>query len=244
MKTRYLVMGAGLILLCLLPRSECFSQDPGIPDTVRFGEWSVYYPGAPDTGRAFVPLVVYNDEPVMAFCIPVSLKGPIACDSAYWGEDISLWFDNQYIDFDPNQNFLWFLAYCYDTCIFMPPGTHVVGYMRFEVYDTGWVELDTAWLDWHYLVFNDQQGTSWMPQVVPSPYHITVTCAAGDANCDQQVDIGDVVFLINYLYKGGPPPPLPELGDVNGDCVIEIGDVVYLINYLFKNGPVPQSGCD
>jgi hypothetical protein len=29
---------------------------------------------------------------------------------------------------------------------------------------------------------------------------------AGDANCDCKIDIADVVYLINYLYVGGPPP--------------------------------------
>ncbi|MFH1336564.1 MAG: hypothetical protein ABII96_08605, partial [Candidatus Zixiibacteriota bacterium] len=28
----------------------------------------------------------------------------------------------------------------------------------------------------------------------------------GDVTCDNQIDIGDVVQLINYLFKGGPPP--------------------------------------
>ena len=31
------------------------------------------------------------------------------------------------------------------------------------------------------------------------------TC--GDASGDATVDISDVVYLIAYLYKGGPPPP-------------------------------------
>jgi len=28
----------------------------------------------------------------------------------------------------------------------------------------------------------------------------------GDVNCDEIVDVGDVVYTINYLYKHGPPP--------------------------------------
>jgi hypothetical protein len=28
----------------------------------------------------------------------------------------------------------------------------------------------------------------------------------GDTNCDGKVDVGDVVYTINYLYKHGPPP--------------------------------------
>lgn len=28
----------------------------------------------------------------------------------------------------------------------------------------------------------------------------------GDANCDGELDLADVLYLISYLYKGGPPP--------------------------------------
>ncbi len=28
----------------------------------------------------------------------------------------------------------------------------------------------------------------------------------GDVNCDEKVTVSDVIYLINYLFKGGPPP--------------------------------------
>ncbi len=65
----------------------------------------------------------------------------------------------------------------------------------------------------------------------------------GDANGNRTVDVGDVVYLINYLFKSGQPPCHLEAGDANGSCVIDVGDVVYLINYLFKGGPAPVHGC-
>jgi photosystem II stability/assembly factor-like uncharacterized protein len=61
----------------------------------------------------------------------------------------------------------------------------------------------------------------------------------GDANDDGKVTVSDVVYLINYLFKGGTPPSLLEAGDVNCDGKITVSDVVYLINYLFKGGPPP-----
>ena len=64
----------------------------------------------------------------------------------------------------------------------------------------------------------------------------------GDATADGVVDVGDVVFLINYLFKDGLPPFPLDAGDVNCDGAVDVGDVVYLINYLFKGGPAP--GCD
>jgi hypothetical protein len=67
------------------------------------------------------------------------------------------------------------------------------------------------------------------------------TYLLGDANADGVVDIGDVVHVVNYLYKTGSPPDPSDAGDANSDQTIDVGDVVYLINYLFKSGPAP--GC-
>ncbi len=61
----------------------------------------------------------------------------------------------------------------------------------------------------------------------------------GDANGDQTIDLADVVFLINYLYKEGPAPDPLDSGDANCDEVVDLSDVVYLINYLYKEGPPP-----
>ncbi|UCG12125.1 MAG: dockerin type I repeat-containing protein, partial [Deltaproteobacteria bacterium] len=63
----------------------------------------------------------------------------------------------------------------------------------------------------------------------------------GDANRDETIDLGDVVYLISYLYKNGPPPDPAVAGDVNGDGIVNLGDVVYLITYLYKGGLPPCS---
>ena len=62
----------------------------------------------------------------------------------------------------------------------------------------------------------------------------------GDVNEDSLVDVGDVVYEINYLFRNGPPPMVYECGDPTADCVIDVGDVVYLIDYLFKEGAKPD----
>lgn len=63
----------------------------------------------------------------------------------------------------------------------------------------------------------------------------------GDVNTDRAINAADVVYLINYLFIGGPAPvPILQVGDVNCDAVINAADVVYLINYLFIGGPPPS----
>jgi len=71
-------------------------------------------------------------------------------------------------------------------------------------------------------------------------------CMPGDANNDRQVNVGDAVYLISYIFKGGPPPvPYPICsGDANGDCQCNVGDAVYIISYVFKGGPAPVEYLD
>ena len=83
-------------------------------------------------------------------------------------------------------------------------------------------------------------------QMSGSPYNSDyaaikyVQFLCGDINQDGILDIGDVVRLINYLYKSGPPPiPIVCAGDCNCDGIVDLGDAIYLLNYLFKNGPPP-----
>ncbi|MEZ5357586.1 MAG: dockerin type I repeat-containing protein [Candidatus Zixiibacteriota bacterium] len=66
---------------------------------------------------------------------------------------------------------------------------------------------------------------------------------AGDANNDGGLNIGDAVFLINHIFKGGPAPVCMNAADANHDCGLNIGDAVYLINHIFKGGAAPQCGC-
>jgi hypothetical protein len=65
----------------------------------------------------------------------------------------------------------------------------------------------------------------------------------GDANGDGKVTVSDVVYLVNYLFKGGPAPIPLKAGDVNCDGKDTVSDVVYLVNYLFKGGPKPCQSC-
>jgi hypothetical protein len=63
----------------------------------------------------------------------------------------------------------------------------------------------------------------------------------GDVQHDGVVNVGDVVYLVSYLYKAGPEPVFPpDRGDVNHDGVINVGDVVYTVSYLYKGGPAPS----
>ncbi|SYZ72315.1 hypothetical protein TRIP_C20430 [Candidatus Zixiibacteriota bacterium] len=65
----------------------------------------------------------------------------------------------------------------------------------------------------------------------------TRTFLCGDANSSGTVNILDVSYIINYLYKGGAAPNPWQSADVNHSWSINILDVSYLINNLYKHGP-------
>jgi hypothetical protein len=53
------------------------------------------------------------------------------------------------------------------------------------------------------------------------------------------IDISDLVYLVDYMFTGGPPPPCAEEADMNADLAQDISDLVYLVDYMFTGGPPP-----
>jgi len=66
---------------------------------------------------------------------------------------------------------------------------------------------------------------------------------AGDMNSDFTVNSADIIYLVNFVFKGGPAPVLPATGDVNGSCTITSGDIIHIVNFVFKAGAPPQPPC-
>ena len=66
-------------------------------------------------------------------------------------------------------------------------------------------------------------------------------CEPGESDGLVNMNILDIVYVINYVYKNGPAPvPYTTCSaDANCDCTINILDIVYVINYIYKNGPAP-----
>ncbi|MBN4057038.1 choice-of-anchor B family protein [bacterium AH-315-J21] len=67
------------------------------------------------------------------------------------------------------------------------------------------------------------------------------TCCrlAGDANDDGIFNIGDIVFLINRIFTGGPNGPCPDQMNANGDGTFDLADITFLIERVFRGGPPP-----
>jgi hypothetical protein len=65
------------------------------------------------------------------------------------------------------------------------------------------------------------------------------TVPVGDVNGDETINVGDAIYLLNYLFKNGSAPAVWATGDCNCDQIINVGDAIYILNYLFKNGGAP-----
>jgi hypothetical protein len=74
------------------------------------------------------------------------------------------------------------------------------------------------------------------------PVKLNVWRYRGDCNFNGKVNIADVTYLQNYLFRNGPPPqPMWKIGDVNCDGKVNVADLSFLLAYLFASGPAP---CD
>lgn len=62
--------------------------------------------------------------------------------------------------------------------------------------------------------------------------------ACADVDGDGWFSVLDIIYLIQSIYKDGPPP-MPETGDINGDGHINILDILNMIDFRFKSGPAP-----
>lgn len=58
----------------------------------------------------------------------------------------------------------------------------------------------------------------------------------GDANGDEKISLTDIVYLVNYVFRGGPEPvPFFLSGDMNEDARVDLTDIIILVNYVFSS---------
>lgn len=85
----------------------------------------------------------------------------------------------------------------------------------------------------------DGDGDGYAAVDVGVDEYVLLSYLCGDVNADGTVDVSDAVYIISYIFAGGPAPLPLEAGDVNNDQAVDISDAVYLIQYIFGGGPAP-----
>ncbi len=238
------------IILVMLGAGIGYTQDPGIPDTVRFGDWGVYLPCPPCSGIATAPIYVFNDEFLVTMQFYLECIGPLRFKDIEFSAGIdSHLSDHQwkYIP-DADSDFMSFGATNFYFTDSLPPGLRNIGFLVLTINDTGMALVDTASPEappdppiW----FRTPNIVTFIPKIIiTTQFQLKVqSIKPGDANADSKVNLGDIIYLVNYIFKNGPEPVNKQLTDVNVDCLVDLRDLLYIVNYVFKGGSPPIPGC-
>ena len=71
-------------------------------------------------------------------------------------------------------------------------------------------------------------------------YHCNINRVKGDYDGDGNPDAEDVLYLINFIYKGGEAPVGGQhRADTNCDHAVDLSDIIYLIKYIYSGGDEP-----
>ncbi len=105
---------------------------------------------------------------------------------------------------------------------------------------------------WQYMPLPSDYGTTQTITIkayninCPSSFSLCTTTltftdslVVGDLNFDCFIDIADLVYMVDFMFQGGPEPQNYNSFDVNGDGKFDIADLVYLVEYMFNSGPPP-----
>lgn len=74
-------------------------------------------------------------------------------------------------------------------------------------------------------------------------FALPASAILGDVNADGIIDVGDMVYLIQYLLQNGTPPPNLCDANMDGSPGVNMGDCLQLIGYLIPGCQLlPDSG--
>lgn len=195
--------------------SDCYTN-PGYPNYYEIpgpGDGIDYYPECPENNAPGLFSLLLPEDSAL---VPI---GEVEFD----------WENST--DPDPWDDTIWYSLYISTSLGFNPDSTIIHDSLLTSNYsDT----LDSGIYYWKAKALDKWGGETWSTQTWSF-------CAflRGDTNGDGEINILDAVFLVNYVFKSGPPPEPIQTGDANCDGNVDVVDVVYLINYIFKSGPPP-----
>jgi subtilisin family serine protease len=65
----------------------------------------------------------------------------------------------------------------------------------------------------------------------------------GDCTHNYVIELDDAIYILNYLFYGGPHADPVCIADTNADGRVNLSDALVILNYLFYGEPPPQDGC-
>ena len=251
MRIRLLALVFSLLLLAAFnANADQFGQDPGSPDVVTID--SVV---ATSFTRGFVPIFFSNDEALAGVELTLTHDSPdIFVDSfSFVGGRLAGYSLKGAYELYTNS--LTIFAFPLEEEL-IQPGNGLMGYLYFTFMPNiseQIVNIDTISLVLgereFSTVFSDEMANNFRPVVQSGHLDIQPsTCCLGDrGNVDDSpddiVDIDDLVFMVDYQFRGGPAPSCLDEANVDGsiDGIIDIDDLVFMVDYQFRGGSAPSS---
>ena len=226
-------------------RVSAVSSDPGAPDTLRLG-MARSSPANP----LVIPVFFFSDEQLGGIQVVLKYdKSQLVCDSVSF-VNTTLTEGGTLVTIDSAAGTINAgVIYVVEKTI--PPQTGRFGDIYLSMItpphaDTFWLDTTTIPIDTVTVVktvfSQSNPAVSIFPEFVPAP-GVFVGYEPGDADGNGRLNIGDVTFLIQRIFAGGPAPPILNAADPNADCRINIGDVTFLVQWIFVGGSEPQLGC-
>ena len=134
-----------------------------------------------------------------------------------------LWTDSTTLEID--------IAYLRDSATLNGPGEIII----LPIVPTGFGQTDIQLTN--VLVFDrfNQQ----IPVNILGSTYARICQFVGDVNQSNIIDISDLVYVVDYMFNGGPIP-LPSVWSANFNCdefAIDISDLVAMVDWMFNNEP-------
>ncbi|MDH3891617.1 MAG: T9SS type A sorting domain-containing protein [candidate division Zixibacteria bacterium] len=204
-----------------------------------------------ETGNMVQPVHVKLTQPIKGASIPLKIPVGVAVDSlSRVGLQTENW-DYTFSSVEPDSGFL-YMALANSMGASIPTGEHALFNIHFKSLNAecdvpSLVHWDTALSHdpVRNLLFADvdgldvEAGFDRERDVTEVPPY-----TPGDMDGSGTVDIGDLVYMVDFMFNGGPPPAIMNSMDVNGSCTgPNIADLVYFVDYFFQGGAAPVCGC-
>ena len=209
-----------------------------LADTIRTDDIEV---GISDSDQVEVMVSLTNNVPVKKIILPVEYSGSLDLEyvsyhttgcrtESYSGIELTPDVVSKTLTFDIKSQL--------QEPEYLPPGSGPILAIVFRVADwtAGATTIALDGFDPTYPGLTGD-GFEYTPEVVSGTVTISYLC--GNANGDGDISVADAVFIINFVFKGGPAPEPIESGDADFDGSTNLADAVYLVNYIFRGGPAP-----
>ena len=249
MRSKYKLL-AVIVSLLVLAALSARAQDPNSPDTVYVDS------SFTNTSIGVVPVFFSNDQPLLG--LEVTLKhnndpSLIVLDSVSFVGSRVEYLTSRFLTNHLFDSAFTISAFPLSEPL-IPVGNGLLCRMHFSysgALDSTLITLDSATVtnldvEWS-VTFSDSTATPFHPQFQRGYLYInsSVCCIGnrGNVNNDPQdlVNILDLTYLVNRIFRNGPVPVCPEEANLNDDPneLVNILDLVFLVNRIFRSGPAP-----